>query len=308
MFRLLTLLFFLHLSSNAQSFQSRSDTTKSLKVEVVPYIGLSKQNFSYNIAGTEAGTDPNILSELKWDRTVTREIGGNLNVSYKRIIFKSTFLYSKTISGDVSDIDYAEDNRQSIFSEHYFSNHEGGGHLVNLMLGYNLIRRNRYLLDLFMAYEHVSNKLFLLNEKHIAEDDPDYQPNLNSYYKYQYPNLGGVINSSYSLNRLINLSLEISLYRTFYYAYGNWNLRGDFAQPRSYEHKGNGTKFSSSIGAHVVLTNRLSVAVCYSFTKQDLKDGKDVLFTSTGDVLKTRLNEVKQSKSTIFFTLNHSIF
>lgn len=308
MFRLLALLLFLHISNKALSFNLYADTTKNLKVKIAPYIGLSRQNFSYNIAGSEEGTGPNILSELKWNRTVTKEIGGNLDVSYKRIIFKSTFLFSKTISGNVSDIDYAEDNRKSIFSQHYLSNHKGNGHLINIMLGYNLIKQNTYAIDLLVAYKHVSNKLFLLNEKHLTEDDPDYQPGLNSYYKYQYPNLGGVVISSYSINRRINLSLELGAYRTFYYAYGNWNLRKDFAQPISYEHKGKGINLSSSIGTNIILTNWLGLGVGYSFMKQNLKNGKDVLFTSGGDELNTRLNEIKYTENTIFITLNHSIF
>lgn len=308
MHKLLALVLFFNISNKALAFQLRSDTTKNLKVSLAPYISLSKQNFSYNIAGSEEGTNPNILSELKWNGTVTKKIGGNLNVAYGRITFKSTLLYSKTINGNVSDIDYAEDNRKSIFSEHYFSNHKGSGHMLNFMLGYNLVKRNSYSIGLSVAYEHVSNKLFLLNEKHLSENDLDYQPGLASYYKYQHPNFGGVVNSTYSINRFINLSLELGVYRTFYYAYGNWNLRKDFDQPISYKHTGNGIKLFSSIGTNITLTNRLSIGLGYSFVKQNLKNGKDALFTSHGGVLKTRLNEVKNTENTIFITLNHSIF
>lgn len=308
MYRLIMLLSLLHISIKAKSFQLRLDTTKNLNIQLAPYIGLSKQKFNYNIAGNEKGTDPNILSELKWNKILAREIGGNLKVRYKRIIFKSTFIYSKTLSGSVSDIDYAEDNRRSIFSEQYFSNHKGSGRTINLMLGYNLVKKNSYLIDLLVAYEHVSNRLFLLNEKHLAETDPIYQPNLNSYYKYRHPNLGGVLNSNYSISRFINLSLELSAYGTFYYAYGNWNLRKDFNQPISYEHKGKGVKLSSSIAANIILTDCLGLGFGYSFAKQNLKSGQDVLFLTNGEALKTRLNQINDGKNTFFITLNHSIF
>jgi len=308
MFRFSAVILLVNLSNLAQAFQSPSDTTKNFKLTYSLYIGVSKQNFSYNIAGNEEGTNPNILSELKWNRTLTKEIGGNLNARYKRVIFKSTLLYSKTIKGNISDIDYAEDNRSSIFSQQYLSNHKGSGYITKFLLGYSLINRNSYVIDLLMSYEHVSNKLFLLNKKHLTENDPNYQPDLNSYYKYQHPNLGGVVNSSYSINKFINLSLELGVYRTFYYAYGNWNLRKDFKQPVSYEHKGKGLKLSSSIATNIILTNCLGLSLGYSFVKQNLKNGKDVLFLANGGALKTQLNQINDNKNTLFITLNHSIF
>ncbi len=45
-----------------------------------------------------------------------------------------------------------------------------------------------------------------------------------------------------------------------------------------------------------------------SFMKQNLTNGKDVLFTSKGDVLTTRLNEIKHTKNTIYITINYFIF
>lgn len=283
------------------------DTIPNLSIEFEPIIGISFYNSAFNISGTEEGTNPNILSEVKWNNNSSRNIGTNVNLMFKKFRFRSSIIYLNTIKGDVSDIDYAEDNRTAIFSENYFSNHKGDGTTFQLSLGYSLFKQKRFSIDLYASFQHNTYTHYLLNKKHLSPEDWEYLSGLDSYYKYKHPNIGGALYSTYHLSTNFSLSINFTTYKMFYYAYGNWNLREDFAHPKSYEHRGKGIAFSPTAHMAYLMTNKLSFELSYWLLTQQLTNGKDELHLTTGEKLVTRLNQVQYNRHSLFFGIKYSL-
>src|SRR6266567_1552270 len=74
--------------------------------------GYQSENFRWSIAGSVEGTNPNILSELKWKNLAgpTVAASGDWNF-WKSFTLRSAFSRLFIVSGSVTDMDYRGDNR-----------------------------------------------------------------------------------------------------------------------------------------------------------------------------------------------------
>src|SRR5690606_23761675 len=120
--------------------------------------------------------------------------------------------------------------------------------------------------------------------------------NLNSYYKYRFPSYGLGINLSYNLSTQWTMEVDMEGYRANYNAYGHWNLRDIFEQPKSYEHQGIGTRLLSSLGLYYVLSTRTAVASPHTFNQSSMQDASDSANTSTQRVIGPKRNDAHDSK------------
>lgn len=263
---------------------------------ISPLIGYGLDDISYSIAGNEQGENPNILSELIWSdlNTISFGIEAEGKIIHK-IPFKMQYIRSKVFRGNISDIDYAEDNRKAIFSEHYLSSHNGFGTQLNAQLGYTVLEKPSFSLSCLAGFEYLHQRAYLLNHKGTNDksDPSDYMEGLRSYYSMNWKSFGIIIWADYLIFQPLSIHMDFGLYKSSYDAYGNWNLIPDFAHPKSYTHKGNGVHINYELKLSYELSQSFSFNLGYNCKFASLHDGKDILYLESGDIQKTKLNEVR---------------
>lgn len=272
--------------------QNRFDVTLS------PKIGYGHSDIGYSIAGNEQGTNPNILSELKWADLRAIQYGldlyGNLQ---NRFVFKAQYMRINVFDGAVSDIDYADDNRRGIFSEQYLSSHNGFGSHVNAQVGYKLIDRPILSVSFLLGVDHLHQRAYLLNHKgdNIDNNPLGYFEGLHSYYSTNWKSIGINLWTEYRRYRRLSIRLDVGAYKSTYHAYGNWNLIPYFAHPKSYTHEGKGIRMIGNLMISYKLSRKFHLNFGYMYSYATVNNGIDRLYLTDGSTNITRLNEVRQS-------------
>lgn len=289
--------------ASAQNISS-VDNSYNRTLQIKPKIGYSISKASFNIAGNEAGENPNVLSELIWDPTNAIEYGADMTFTYNRWVLKANVLLNNTLFGDVSDIDYDGDNRTLPYSKLYLSNHKGSGYSIKIQPGYDVSRNENLSLVTYLSFDYSNKSLYLLNDEDWRSNDRNYIPGLNSYYKYKFPNYGLGIALDYKLSSRWSTQIAAEGYLSKYYAYGHWNLIEDFEKPISYEHKGNGKKISTSLGLSYAINSNVNVGISFDLNHFNISNGKDYLYTKSDGLVKSRLNDANETKHMLLLHLN----
>jgi hypothetical protein len=290
----------------AQNFPS-SEKASNSTLSIQPKIGYSISKTSFNISGNESGKNPNVLSELIWDPTNALEYGIEMKFSHKKFVLNGEILLNKTLSGNVTDFDYDGDNRTQPYTQLYLSNHKGTGHSIKVQPGIDWSTQENLSFVTYLSFNHSSRSLYLLNDKNWRSNDRNYLPGLNSYYKYKFPNYGAGIAMDYGFNENWSTQIAVEGYLSKYYAYGNWNLIEDFEKPISYEHKGNGKKIFTTVGLSYALSPDTRIGLQYNLGHFNVQNGKDYLYHKVDGVLRTRLNDVNETKHSFLLNINYKL-
>ncbi len=251
--------------------------------------GISSQDINWSIAGNEQGTNPNILSELKWDKL--RAVAYNLQVDYKiSQKFGLTFIgaYHDITKGSGNDSDYGQDNRGGRFGNQDFSSNKGNIYNLQLKVNYKLPDLGPVTPKLAAGFEQLGQKLYMT-------DLPNENNGLRSTYQTQWN--GGTI------GLILHFPVQ-SFYIDGYYDFGiyaynakaNWNLRETLQHPVSFRQQATGFKHFGKIQVGYKLCERLDIGLSlskyYSFTNE----GKDKLYLQSGEIKRSQFNGVEFSQ------------
>ena len=260
-----------------------------------------RARFDWNIAGTLAGTSPNILSELTWYELEIAQITASARITVNdRFVLLGRAAYGAVVSGKNQDSDYDGDNRTLEFLR---SNSKGGGEIGegSIGLGYHLQifepSAGQYLhITPMVGY---SRHLQYLKISDGRQTIPDTGPlaNLDSSYDAEWsgPWLG--VNLRLEANDRTSVIIDAEYHRADYYAEANWNLRDDLAHPVSFQHNTRGFGFIFSMAVSHSMTRHWDVLARMESQNWQGDPGIDTLYTinATTGVLQptaTRLNEV----------------
>lgn len=248
---------------------------------------ISTENLSWNIAGNSGGESPTILSELLWEDNM--RIGGDMSLEIKlkkRLIAAISYSYSNTISGRVTDLDYSEDNRKGITSNETYKSNIGNDQIYRLSLGYSFYK-NQNELSLFTILQLRDSRFSLI----------DKFKDLNSTYDNRL--LGGGVGVSVKIpfTNCFELIAQSQILLNQYDAKANWNLRSDFAHPKSFVHDATVFDVDSELKFSYQIANHFKLGFFVGFSQySNIGNGVDRLYYNDGNISFTRLNEVK-SKS-----------
>ncbi|WP_429885561.1 hypothetical protein [Geoalkalibacter halelectricus] len=292
-------------------------------------LGYRQDEVSFAIAGTSAGTSPNVLSELQWD-TETFYLGGdfwllwpptaesNRHVNqHKYSRAKSTRTaalrlwggYGFIFEGKNQDSDFLLDNRQWEFSRSNNAAENGSVWDVQAAIGMEFAHRSdngvRFSATPILGYSyHAQNFEITDGNQTIATEGVTPPlgpfPGLKSRYETRWhgPLMGlhllYVMEDIQGRARLSFWGDAIWHVLTQYRADGYWNLRSDFAQNPSFRHLADGQGWQLAGGFLYNTTPRSSWGLegSYASWKAD-KNGVDRTFFSDGQVFDTHLNEAQ---------------
>jgi hypothetical protein len=227
-------------------------------------LGYRLDALDWNIGG--GSTDPNILSELKWQDMDIVQLKGELTgTNATGIYFRGYADYGWVQDGLSQDSDYAGDNRSLEFSRSY--SNVDGSRVRDLSGGLGLTfftgKSDQYRIIPLIGYSYHGQKLRQQDGYQALWDSANYAiynpggvgsvplgpfSGLDSSYDAEWygPWLGADV--LMDLQEQGTAFVRLEGHWVNYYARANWNLRDEFAHPVSFEHESNGRGWVLELG------------------------------------------------------------
>ncbi len=269
--------------------------------EVTVEQGYRVDRLNWNIAGNTNGQNPNVLSELTWNNLVTRQTKLRLDLHNEAVYLFGGVGYGDIGSGANQDSDYFFNGRVGEFSR---SNNEAGGRVADadIGIGYRFegpsSRGYKGYLMPAAGYSVHRQELTMFNGNQTIDlfEPPELGPfpGLNSSYDTEWRGLwGGASLVNESLASGLKLVLEVKYHLVSYSAVADWNLRTDFAHPKSYEHNADGQGMTVAFNVTAPLNSHFSWLVGLDYGNWRTDYGVDTVYLAAGGIAQTRLNEVR---------------
>lgn len=261
------------------SYQSSGQAS----LTVTPAIAASREALTWSIAGNLNGANPNVLSELQWNKVKGVGYGCRLELKgSKRMVAFTNLGQEHTLSGTVTDRDYSQDNRRN----EVFSAREDAskGHVLSATagLGHRVVDRGWISATVYAGYGYLGQQLSLINPG----------TGLNSRYTNHWygPLISGKV--CFNLTSHLNIGLQSTYHQVGYRASGDWNLISEFEHPVSFRHRAKGFGLDHDIFIQYAFTKTCSVRFGARHSYWTTGQGIDTLYKSDGTQAKTRLNDV----------------
>lgn len=261
------------------------------KLVVKGTAGFRLENMDWSIAGNLQGSNPNIKSELKWTDLVIADFSVSGHYQFgNRFSVEAGGSFGKTISGNVSDIDYLEDNRTNPSYQLHIKNKKGSDYSVFTHAGYHFYPSESLSLVPNLGYRFSSHTYWL-------SDDGIEQGGitLNSSYRSSWKGPYAGFDLFYKPNEKLTLQTNLQYHQINYSADANWNLMTQFAHPKSFEHSAKGFQILGSLTPMLRINHKIKLLLDLGYLYGNTGDGNDLSFMADGSQGYTRLNEVSRS-------------
>ncbi len=283
---------------------------ENMAVEFYFDSGYRIDDFDWTIA--DPSGQPNILSELTWRNLeiVSFGIGSQLHINSNWVV-DADFSYGTILDGDNQDSDYLGNDRTEEFSRSVNQADEGNVIDLSIALGYRFglipSSASRPFLSVMpkFGFSYHAQNLTITDGRQVIPFQGAI-PGLDSSYDASW--LGPWAGVDSELNFADNLRLygSFEYHYAYYEAAATWNLREDFAQPRSFEHEAEGTGYVASLGSQLRLNRDLFLNLSVDYQRWDAnKKGVDRIFFSDGTQGETVLNGVNWESMAANIGLNY---
>ncbi len=292
-----------------------------LTSEFILSAGLRKDNLDWSIAGSPSGGTPNVLSELSWSNIDSLQLSLENRTHYKKHYYvRGALRYAWIDDGIVRDSDYAGDFRTVEWSRSISQNNgdevweavAGGGYTfyflqdrlqVSPLIGYAYHKQNL----------RITNGAQVISEDNPFSNDPADNPpaigplsnQLDSTYRARWmgPWMGCDVHyrlkDRFSRLPPIRMGFSMEFHWADYYGEGNWNLRGDLAHPKSFEHETRANGISVAGECLVALAAHWDLTLAVQIKEWSTIRGTDRKFLAQGGSVETRLNKVNWESTSI---------
>ena len=264
-------------------------TNKALsQLNISASSGLFTQNFSWSVAGNYAGQNPNIYSELNWDKIKGQVYCIDVEYRFRKKFFVAgSSKYGGIKSGSITDADYKSDNRTDRSYYAQFSSGNSNLFNTNLSVGYVLIHKRKFILDASLGYGYQTESL---NIRPGKEDSSIITTGLNSSYAITIsgPHLG--MHIQYNLTEKFSIGFLVRLQLLNYDGKADWNLATNFQHPVSFRQLATGYQLNNELRLGYVLNKNLKLFLSLENDHLKTSSGDDVLYKSSGDVFISHFN------------------
>ena len=256
------------------------------KIQFSLSAGPQQDNLHWSIAGNTSGQSPNVLSELKWQNVKGTNYAAALQINvWHNIVVIGGYNNVAAKLGNVSDRDYAADNRSQPTYDQNFSDNRGYTSAWYTGAGYIIFNNAGFSLIPSAGYRNNTESLYIT-------DANGQFPDLNSFYNVQWKGAFIKVKSSLKIWRGLKAIADLTYNQVNYSAQGNWNLINEFMHPVSYSHVAKGYGINTGVNLGYTITPNVGVTVGYSYFNWQTGNGTDQLYLSSGQVDKTQLNGV----------------
>ncbi|MBN2487167.1 MAG: hypothetical protein JXB34_14430 [Bacteroidales bacterium] len=261
--------------------------TLAIKIKLSPALSVANCNFRWSVAGNLNGNSPNVFSELIWTNLVPAGLEFPIEWNFhRRFYLKCNTQAAFFTTGTATDTDYEGDNRtDTVFHTHADAN-------KGSLLAFSPSVGIRFKLSKTLSIAPSAG--FGINNQNLFLLDNGKTPvtkNLASTYKAYWYGPFISLETGLTFSKILTLSVTVGYHQVNYRAKANWNLIENFQHPLSFRHTAKGFGLENS------------VSLCYSKSKLrpylkighmywSTGNGTDELYLATGEVKKTRLNDV----------------
>ena len=293
---------------------------RSIETEFSLSGGLRRDDLDWNVAGDTSGNNPNVLSELTWDDLEIFQLKlENRTVVPRRFYLRAFLAYGWISDGKNQDSDFAADGRTFEFSRSNNSADDGtvqdasigagypfrfGGDVTSTvapLVGYSSHDQNLTMTD---GYQTIS--IPIETPTLLIEPPPVGPfPGLNSTYEaaWRGPWIGVDLHFQATEREAWTHRFEgyasLEYHWASFEAEADWNLRDDFAHPRSFAQDADGTGIVFGLRLGYALNPDWQLNVSFDYQGFSAEDGIDTIFLAEGTTVRTRLNEVNWRSSAL---------
>ena len=272
--------------------------------------GPRKDELEWSIAGSAAGTNPNVLSELEWSSVDSYQITlANRNRFLRHFYCRWAFDFAWVQDGTVRDSDYDGDNHTSEWSRSI--SESTGDEMWDFSTGFGyafVLYHGRMMVAPLLGYSISKQNLRIRNGNQVVSAGSPAPPigplssQLNSTYfaRWMGPWIGCDLLYRKERRHPRDLAMQFGLSAELHYAdydgEGNWNLRTDLGDP-SFEHDADGYGICISGEWLLALTPHWNLNLAAGYQYWDTGTGTDTKFLADGGTAVTLLNGVTWSSS-----------
>ncbi len=290
--------------NTAVSISADDDTPQFIKTKFEVLTGYRMDDLKWNIAGTLAGTNPNIISELTWDNIQSAQIQGTGEVVLlDHFVFEGSAGYARIFAGDNQDSDYNSDNRVDEFSRSNngadkgtMNDYSGGiGYRVNFQEFFDLGTVEHLSFTPLAGYAYNAQNLRMTDgyQTLASIGTPPIGPieGLNSTYETQWdgPWYGAELSAK---AQKITGTIRFEYHISDFTADANWNLRSDLGHPKSFEHTADGSGYVIKAGLGYELSPNWNLKLGFDYYNYETDPGVIRFILADGSEAKQRLNVV----------------
>jgi len=277
----------------------KKETTR-LETDFTLGAGYRVDDLDWNIAGNINGSNPNILSELTWDDVESYQVKLQGSFVWPNIVaFRGSADYAWIFDGDNQDSDYQGDNRTLEFSRSNNSTNDGYLWDASLAIGYPLRFGQTVIATLtpLVGYSYHQQNLEISDGNQAIPDLGPF-PGLNSSYDAEWKGPWIGFDLLFKAKQIMTFAHRFETYFSYeyhwanYHAEADWNLRDDFAHPKSFEHDADGSGWKVDTGLNFLLHQNWALNFNYEYQNWSTDSGTDKVFFSDGSTATTKLNEV----------------
>ena len=268
----------------------------------------------WNIAGDTSGQNPNVLSELTWDKLQMATIDGGLRYtsqdpSFKHLRLEGSGYYGYAISGDNQDSDYELDNRTNEFSRSNNSGDGGAAWGAKAAIGYEIPvveTRSGFAVKgtPLVGYQYHGQRMRATEgNQTVCGTAPSFGfdctgfplgpfDGLNSHYNATWTGAFLGLETEFSYGDVHRLRLRGEYGYMDYKASARWNLREEFRQDNSFKHDATGSGGTLQAEYRYGLGDGLGLTMSGELTRFEATDGTDTTFFADNTYAETRFNKV----------------
>ena len=267
--------------------------------------GYRVDDLDWNIAGDINGNNPNILSELEWEELESFQLKiANKTVFNQLFLLRGSLSYGWIFDGENQDSDYWGDNRTFEFSRSNNNSDEGNMLDASFGIGWQFtFGRSEFVMAPVIGYSYHEQNLTITDGcQTIATPPftPDLGPfsGLDSTYETEWKGPWIGLDFTFRTDEKSKITPEIETFISIeyhwadYYAEADWNLRTDFAHPKSFEHEADGYGIVFSAVVKFLLDYHWVLNINLDYQNWSTDPGVDRVFFSNGTIGETQLNEV----------------
>ncbi|HHJ80508.1 MAG TPA: hypothetical protein ENJ65_02625 [Candidatus Tenderia electrophaga] len=268
-------------------------------------LGYRVDNLDWNIAGNLSGQQPNVLSELRWSDLQAPQLKLAVSAHLAGFEVRGRLAYGVIVKGDNQDSDYASDDRGGEFSR---TNNAGGGELADASLGLGRKfytsngkgKLSSYFMPMLGYAIHIQD--LQLSDAFQTIPATGAFSGLNSRYDAEWQGgWVGLVMGEANMETGFEVELSLIYQRVDFQAEADWNLRDDFAHPKSFEQLARGDGFSLSLNGRVPVADAKNQFWIFGFDygRWQTSAGLDTTYFADGSNDTTRLNRVRWQSSAI---------
>lgn len=267
--------------------------------------GYRKDELNWNIAGNTDGSNPNILSELEWTGLEIFQVEARARKDFGDTYLTGYFDWGWINDGKNQDSDYNGDDRTQEYSRSNNSGDDGTVWDISTGVGFNITayKHTPFKFSPVFGYSYHRQNLTITNGYQTIPHTGPFS-GLDSTYNARWYGPWAGADLSYKTGRL-TLGGLFEYHLVEYYATANWNLRSDFAHPKSFEHTANGMGVIAGLDADISVSESWAFVLSVNAKRFKTGEGRDRTYFSDGSRSDTKLNEVNWNSYSAMLDLKY---